>query len=109
MDTAKLTLTIGHNVGDTETHTTAAICEAVSKYLHIDAYTAIPCFGMWQGKPEASTRIEYVGPHFEIIRALNYVPALCEALKQECIMTEVLEEANVSFAVPINRPALRTA
>lgn len=82
-----VTLTIGHNVNGTPTHTTEAVCEAVSAFLGVEAYTAIPCYGMWRGEAEASTRVEIVAEPERARLVLDNVKYLAHALEQCEIMT----------------------
>lgn len=85
-------LTIGHNVGDTPTHTTAGICADVRDVLGVSAYTAIPCVGMWQGAAEESTRVE-IGmlDDADAETIMGRVPDLAARLRQVEIMADVRE------------------
>lgn len=82
-------LTIGHNVQNAPMFNTREICEYVTEYLGVQAFTAMECFGMWNGERENSTRIEICAlseNETETIRA--NVPILAMALAQNCIMCE---------------------
>lgn len=93
-------LTVGHNVGDVPTYTTASVAAAAASVLGISAFTAIPCYGMWRGEAEESTRLEVVcDSEAEAESIVALVPDLSEALQQECIMCEV-RESRVSFMAP---------
>lgn len=82
-------LTIGHNVKGTPMFTTPEICEYVTEYLGIEAFTAIECAGMWQGQAEKSTRIEICGlVEAEAAAIRSNVPTLAQALAQDSIMFE---------------------
>ncbi|WP_165170669.1 hypothetical protein [Adlercreutzia sp. ZJ242] len=102
-------LTIGHNVKGTPTHTTKSVCDNVSAFLGIEAYTAIPCFGMWRGEAESSTRVEVCAldrAQAEGIR--ERIPALAQALAQDSIMCEV-REARTAFIEAAAIQAAKTA
>ena len=91
----KLCLTIGHKVGSVEVFDTPAICRAVTTTLGVSAFTAIPCYGMWQGQAESSTRIEIVDDDAD-----SYVSKIAELawqLNQDAIMVELCNDANVQF------------
>lgn len=82
-------LTIGHNVKNAPMFDTSEVCEYVTEYLGVNAFTAMECFGMWEGEAEKSTRIEISAlseAEAETIRA--NVPVLAMALAQDCIMCE---------------------
>lgn len=85
-------LTIGHNVGDEQRHTTASVCEDVRDALNVSGYMAIPCLGMWQGRAEDSTRIEIeMLSDDEADILMSRVPALAARLEQVEIMADVRE------------------
>ena len=92
----KVTLTIGHKIGLVEALDTAAICAAVTASLAIEAFTAIPCVGIWKGIPENSTRIEIVTDESTADEIVKRVPYLAWQLNQEAIMCESCP-ANVTF------------
>lgn len=88
--TYSITLTIGHNINDRPTFTTSEICDFVTDYLNVEAFTAFECAGMWRGMREDSTRIEISAlslDQAEEIRA--NVPVLAQALNQQAIMCEI--------------------
>lgn len=94
-----LTLTIGHNVRGVRTHDAAGVCAAVSRVLGVDAYTAVPCAGMWRGEAEESTRFEIAAlEEAEAARLMALVPALAAALGQAEIMAETRDCAAVFVA-----------
>lgn len=94
---ANVYLTIGHNVGNTPTHTTTTIAQAVHDVLGIEAFTAIPCIGMWQGMAEQSTRVEVCAVSAEMVEAVRAnIARLASALSQEAIMIQT-DDAPVSF------------
>lgn len=102
-------MTIGHNVKDTPTHDTQSVCEYVSQYLGIDAYTAIPCYGMWRGDAEKSTRIEICGLDRDAAEAIRAdIPALAQALAQESIMFAI-GSAEIAFVQALRIEAQQTA
>jgi len=85
-----ISIQIGHNVAGVPMFKTSEICEYVTEYLHVDAFTAIECFGMWCGECEKSTRIEICAlsdDEAETIRSL--VPVLAQVLGQQAIMFEI--------------------
>lgn len=87
-----LILTIGHNVGDEQRHTTASVCEDVRDVLNVSGYTAIPCLGMWQGRAEESTRVEIeMLSEADAETLTDRVPALAARLEQVEIMADVRE------------------
>lgn len=95
-----LILTIGHNTPDGRTWSAQDVRRAFEGVTGCEAYTAIPCFGMWRGEAEASTRLEVCAlDDAEAARLASLVPALAEALRQQCIMAEVREGA-VMFVEP---------
>ena len=94
----KITLTIGHKIGLVDVLDTATICAAVTASLAVEAFTAIPCVGMWKGVPEDSTRIEIVVDESDADAIVKRVPYLAWQLNQEAIMCESCP-ANVSFPV----------
>lgn len=96
----KVRLTIGHNVGTVPVFDTMAVCAAVTTTLAVSAFTAIPCYGMWQGQPEQSTRVEIVTTDDDVERIVSLVPALAGQLNQEAITCEV-SDANVSFTTSL--------
>lgn len=85
----QVTLTVGHKVGTVERWDTPTICDAVTTILGIEAFTAIPCFGMWRGQAETSTRVEIVCDERAAQSIANEVPYLSHMLEQEAIMCEV--------------------
>ena len=102
-------LTIGHNVKNVPTFTTREICEHVTDYLGIEAFTAMECFGMWQGNAEKSTRIEICAlteAEADAIRA--NVPTLAQALAQDAIMCETRPD-HVEFVEALTIDARQTA
>jgi len=101
----KITLTIGHNIGNVEALDTRSIYQAATQTLNVLGFTAFDCLGMWQGMPETSTRIEIVCEDNEAGAIIASVPALTEALNQEAIMCEVADAAGVSFVEPAPRVA----
>lgn len=100
----KVTLTIGHKVGSVEILTTTEICAAVTTTLAVDAFTAIPCVGMWRGVPENSTRVEIVTDELRADEIVTRVPELAWQLNQEAIMCEC-STANVTFPAAALVPA----
>lgn len=100
----KVTLTIGHKVGSVEILTTTEICAAVTTTLAVDAFTAIPCVGMWRGVPENSTRVEIVTDELRADEIVARVPELAWQLNQEAIMCECVT-ANVTFPAAALIPA----
>lgn len=99
-------LTIGHNVNGAPKWNINNVTAAVSLTLEIEAFTAIPCYGMWRGEAEESTRIEIAALDdgaAERIRAL--IPSLAELLEQEAIMYQEAI-ANVEFVEPAFIPAV---
>lgn len=96
----KVTLTIGHKVGSVEVLDTPTVCAVVTELMPVDGYTAIPCFGMWKGVPENSTRIEFVVDEQEVANIVVQVPNLAARLNQEAIMCEVAP-AEVTFQTAI--------
>lgn len=94
----KVVLTIGHKIGSVDALDDATICNCVTTTLKVDAFTAIPCMGMWKGVPESSTRIEIVTDDPSSVTM--YVPHLAWQLDQEAIMCEI-QPVNVSFPTAI--------
>ena len=92
----KVSLTIGHKVGPIEVHDTASICREVTTTLGVSAFTAIPCYGMWEGQAELSTRIELVVDDDKARDIISLVPYLAWKLNQEAIMCEDVD-ASVTF------------
>lgn len=93
-------LTIGHNVAGSHRWSVQNVTAAVALALEVEAFTAIPCYGMWRGEAEESTRIEICGlDDAEATRIRKAVPALAELLEQEAIMCRV-EAADVEFVEP---------
>lgn len=91
-----ITLTIGHNVGETPTHDRRAVCEAVALVCGVDAMTAWAADGVWRGMAEQSTRVLLAGlDAAECERVKKCVPALAALLGQEAIMFECRESAAV--------------
>ena len=85
-------LTIGHNVNGIETLDTKTVCEVVTDILGIEAFTAIPCFGMWRKETENSTRIEINMITYEKASSIRQkIPTLCAVLSQQEIMYEQTE------------------
>jgi len=89
-----ITITVGHNVGAVEKLTTPAICETFERLAGVEAYTAIPCRGMWRGMAEASTRLEVsaIGPDV-LERIREALPVMARELEQEAIAVTVRESA----------------
>lgn len=105
----KINLTIGHNVKNSPMFDTAEVCEYVTEYLGIEAFTAMECFGMWQGHAEMSTRIEICNlteSEAETIRA--NVPVLAQALAQDSIMCQTFMDS-VEFVEALTIEAVKTA
>lgn len=100
-----VSLTIGHNVAGTPTHDTAHVAEQTARILGVDAFTAIPCLGMWRGEAENSTRIEIVTDDATASEIAERVPYLAYALMQEAIMCEI-RPASVTFPA---RPGIEEA
>lgn len=96
----KVVLTIGHKIGPVELLDTPTICATITESLKVDAFTALPCVGMWKGVPENSTRIEIVTDEQAANAIVGRVPELCRQLNQEAIMVEAYP-ANVSFPTAI--------
>lgn len=92
----KISLTIGHNVGSVSVLDTPTVCSAVTTTLGVSAFTAIPCYGMWQGTAESSTRIEIVADDDDTARIVSQVGKLAWQLNQDAIMLEVCS-ADVEF------------
>lgn len=89
-----ITLTIGHNVNDKPTHTSAHVVNAAADILALDGLTAYQTRGMWRGMCEDSTRIEVCGlTEQEAARIVDALPALAHALRQEAIACEVREDS----------------
>ena len=83
-------LTIGHNVAGVPTLKREQVAAAVASVCKLEACTIIPCWGMWRGEFEESTRIEVCGiDEQEAARIRACVPALAAELNQEAIMCEV--------------------
>lgn len=82
-----LTLLIGHNVGETPTHTTESIRDACVDVLKIDGGAFSECVGIWQGMYEDSTKCEIFADATECARIIERIPMLCAALKQDAIAT----------------------
>lgn len=100
----QVSLTIGHNVGDEPRYTTPEVAMAVHTILGVQAFTAIPCVGMWKGMAEQSTRIEIICDESEATSIAAEVPYLAQMLEQEAIMCEVRECATSFVYAP--RPAM---
>ncbi len=101
-----ISLTIGHNVNGAAKWTIQNITAAVSLTLDIEAFTAIPCYGMWRGEAEESTRIEICSLTDEQAQEIRArIPKLSELLEQEAIMYQETT-ANVEFVEPANIPAM---
>lgn len=84
-----INLTIGHNVKNAPMFSTREVCEYVTEYLGIEAFTAMECFGMWQGRAETSTRVEICDLSEAEANAIRAnVPILAQALAQDSIMFE---------------------
>lgn len=82
-------LTIGHNVRGVPTWDVPTIAARVATVLHVEALTAVPCFGYYQGEPEESTRVEIASlDETEAARIESLIHELSRDLKQECIMFE---------------------
>ena len=97
----QVTLAIGHKVGADERWDTATIADAVSTSLGVEAFTAIPCIGMWRGQAETSTRIEIVCDESQALRIREDVPFLARMLEQEAIMVEVRETSTEFVAASV--------
>lgn len=83
-----VTLTIGHNVNGKPRHSTPKVCAVFENVTGIEAYTAIPCFGMWRGEAEESTRIECNGlTSAQAVALIASVSTLAARLEQAEIMT----------------------
>lgn len=101
-----LILTIGHNTPDGRTWSAQDVRRAFEGMTGCEAYTAIPCAGMWRGEAEPSTRLEVCAlDDAEAARLLDLVPALAGALAQQCIMAEV-RDCSVMFLEPAEAAAL---
>lgn len=90
-------LTVGHNVNGKPVLTTHYITKRITTRLHVRGFTAIPCFGMWEGEAEESTRIEINAldkTKADDIRA--QIPELAKALGQMQIMFE-MKPSRVEF------------
>ena len=98
-------LTIGFNVNGEARHNMHTVCEKVTDVLNVEAYTAIPCLGMWRGEAEDSARIEIVAEETEARTILANVPYLAYALEQCEIMTHF--EGSYDF-VEAHKPELAT-
>lgn len=96
----KLQLTIGHKVGSVEVLDTPTVCSAVTTTLGVSAFTAIPCFGMWEGQAESSTRIEIVTTDDDADRIESLVGILAWQLNQEAIMLERMNDT-VEFTTAV--------
>ena len=104
-----LTLTIGHNVGDKPTHTSAHVVNAAADILALDGLTAYEARGMWRGMFEDSTSIEVSGiSEQEAARIMDALPALAYMLKQEAIAADVREDTT-QFVAAYNPASARTA
>ncbi len=104
-----INLTIGHNVKNAPMFNTREICEYVTEYLGVQAFTAMECFGMWNGERENSTRIEICAlseSEADAIRA--NVPVLAQALAQNAIMCETRPD-QVEFVEALTIEAIKTA
>lgn len=85
-----ITLTVGHNVADVPMFDTSEICEYVTEYLHVEAFTAMECFGMWCGERENSTKIEICALEENEAQAIRArVPLLAQVLGQQAIVCEI--------------------
>lgn len=90
----QVTLTIGHNVHGVPTLETGHVLKAAANILDMQGLTAIPCYGVWQGEIESSTRLEIAGlTEDEAAAIMARIPALCAELKQDAIMAELTESA----------------
>lgn len=99
-------LTIGHNVNGAPRWNIQNVTAAVSLTLELEAFTAIPCFGMWRGEAEESTRIEICNVTNEQAQEIRArIPRLSELLEQEAIMYQEAT-ASVEFVEPVNIPAM---
>ncbi len=99
-------LTIGHNVNGTPKWNINNVAAAVSLTLELEAFTAIPCFGMWEGEAEESTRIEICNLTDDQAQEIrSRIPRLSELLEQEAIMYQETT-ASVEFVEPANIPAM---
>jgi len=84
----RIHLTIGHKIGSVDALDTATVCDSVTTTLGVRAFTAIPCYGMWEGVPESSTRIEIVTTDDDADRIVSLVSKLAWQLNQDAIMVE---------------------
>ena len=85
-----ITLVIGHNVAGVPMLKTSEICEYVTDYLRVEAFTATECFGMWNGERENSTKIEICALGENEARSIRArVPLLAQVLHQDAIMCEI--------------------
>lgn len=101
-----ISLTIGHNVNGAPRWNIQNVTAAVSLTLELEAFTAIPCFGMWRGEAEESTRIEICNVTDEQAQEIRArIPKLSELLEQEAIMYQETT-ASVEFVEPVNIPAM---
>lgn len=99
MATYDITLTIGHNVGETPTHDRRAVCEAVAAVCGVEGMTAWAADGVWHGMAEQSTRVLLAGlDDAGAERVRGAVPALAAVLGQEAIMCEVAPSRAVFIA-----------
>lgn len=100
-----LQLTIGHNVAGAPKWSIQNVTAAVALTLEVEAFTAIPCYGMWKGEAEESTRIEVCNVTDEQAQAIRArIPRLSELLEQEAIMYQEAA-ASVEFVEPAAVPA----
>ena len=97
----QVSLTIGHNVGNEQRLDTPAVCQAVTSLLGVEAFTAIPCYGMWRGMAESSTRVEIVCDEQTAVSIEQEVPFLAHMLGQEAIMCEVRASHASFVAAPV--------
>lgn len=90
-------LTIGHNVNGRPALTSQCITQTVASILNLDAFTIIPCYGLWRGEAEESSRIEICGLTDELAETIAArIPKLSATLNQESIMLTVREQT-ISF------------
>lgn len=90
-------LTIGHNVNGVDELDMNLVCAAVENVLGVEAFTALPCRGMWRGEAEESTRIEMNAlTDAATMNVMELLPMLADELGQEQIMFEK-NPSNVVF------------
>ena len=86
-------LTIGHNVKGKHIFECDEVFEHVTQYLHVEAFTAFECAGMWQGMREESTRIEICNLSEDRAKDIKKcVPLLAQVMAQDSIMFEMVPD-----------------